>query len=117
MAYQGARRQLGLADRAGGAARRRARPPPRVVAAAPVALGASSSHPQIPVGAFPTGIALDPATDTIYVGNGTTGTLSVIDGRSCNAESVRGCNRHVVAATAGVDPIGIAIDPTTKTLY
>ena len=87
--------------------------------AIPAALGAPSplSHPQISVGGFPTGIALDPATDTIYVGNGTTGTLSVIDGRSCNAENVSGCSKRVVAATAGVDPIGIAIDPTTKTVY
>jgi YVTN family beta-propeller protein len=90
-----------------------------LLAAVPSALGAPSpsSHPQIQVGGFPTGIALDPRTDTIYVGNGTTGTLSVIDGRSCNAGNVRGCNRQVAAATAGLDPIGIAIDSTTKTLY
>jgi YVTN family beta-propeller protein len=85
----------------------------------PSALAAPSpsSHPQIAVGGFPTGIALDPRTDTIYVGNGTTGTLSVIDGRSCNAGNVRGCNRQVVAATAGIDPIGIAVDSATSTLY
>ena len=90
-----------------------------VVVAPPGALGAPSpsSHPQIAVGGFPTGIALDPRTDTIYVGNGTTGTLSVIDGRSCNAGNVRGCKRRVAAATAGLDPIGIAIDSTTNTLY
>jgi YVTN family beta-propeller protein len=76
-----------------------------------------SAHPQIQVGGFPTGIALDPRTDTIYVGNGTTGTLSVIDGRSCNAGNVRGCKRRVGAATAGLDPIGIAVDSTTNTLY
>ena len=87
--------------------------------AVPAALGAPSpsSHPQIEVGGFPTGIALDPRTDTIYVGNGTTGTLSVIDGRSCNAGNMRGCKRRVAAATAGLDPIGIAIDSVTNTLY
>ena len=71
------------------------------------------AHPEIQVGGFPTGIALDPATDTIYVGNGTTGTLSLIDGKSCNAGNARGCDRHVTAVTAGVDPIGIAVDRTT----
>lgn len=90
-----------------------------LLAVAPIARGAPSpsSHPQIQVGGFPTGIALDPRTDTIYVGNGTTGTLSVIDGRSCNAGNVRSCEHRVAAATAGLDPIGIAIDSTTNTLY
>ena len=84
-----------------------------VVAAA----GASDAHPQIEVGGFPTGIALNPATDTIYVGNGDTGTLSLIDGKTCNARTSRGCGQHVTAVTAGVDPIGIAVDTATNTLY
>ena len=50
-----------------------------VVLAAPIALGSAagtksvvaSAHPQIQVGGFPTGIALNPSTGTIYVGNGT----------------------------------------------
>jgi YVTN family beta-propeller protein len=86
-----------------------------LVLAVPSALAAP--HPEIQVGGFPTGIALDPSTDTIYVGNGTTGTLSLIDGRRCNAGNVRGCNREVTAVTAGVDPIGIAVDAATSTLY
>jgi hypothetical protein len=36
----------------------------------------AANHPQIRVGGFPTGIVLNTATHTIYVGNGTTGTLS-----------------------------------------
>jgi YVTN family beta-propeller protein len=88
--------------------------------AALVLLGAgtaSATHPQIPVGGFPTGIALNPATDTIYVGNGNTGTLSLIDGRRCNASTSRGCRQRLTAVTAGVDPIGIAVDGRTGTLY
>ena len=85
--------------------------------AAPGATRAALSHPEIQVGGFPTGIALDTATDTIYVGNGTTGTLSLIDGKSCNAGNAHGCNRHVTAVTAGVDPIGIAVDRTSDTVY
>ena len=86
-------------------------------AAGPGAATAPPAHPETAVGGFPTGIALDPATDTIYVGNGTTGTLSVIDGRSCNAGDVRGCGHHAAAVTAGVDPVGIAVDSATNTLY
>ena len=75
------------------------------------------NHPQVQVGGFPTGIALNTSTGTIYVGNGTTGTLSVIDGKRCNAAATRGCRQHVTAATAGVDPIGIAIDESTNTVF
>jgi len=78
---------------------------------------AGAAHPEIPVGGFPTGIALDPVTDTIYVGNGNTGTLSLIDGRRCNAGNARGCRQRLTAVTAGIDPIGIAVDGATGTLY
>jgi YVTN family beta-propeller protein len=88
-----------------------------IVAALVLAAPASAAHPQIPVGGFPTGIALNPATDTIYVGNGNTGTLSLIDGQRCNASTARGCRQRLTAVTAGVDPIGIAIDGGTNTLY
>jgi YVTN family beta-propeller protein len=80
-------------------------------------VGKPPNHPQVQVGGFPTGIALNASTDTIYVGNGTTGTLSVIDGKRCNAGDSRGCRQHVTAATAGVDPIGIAVDESTNTVF
>src|SRR5579871_3282402 len=77
----------------------------------------TADHPQIAVGGFPTGIALNPLTHTIYVGNGTTGTLSLIDGSTCNAGDSAGCGQHVTAVTAGSDPIGIAVDRSTNTVY
>jgi DNA-binding beta-propeller fold protein YncE len=55
---------------------------------------ASASHPQIPVGGFPTGIALSPETDTIYVGNGNTGTLSLSTGGAATP------SRRAAAASA-----------------
>lgn len=76
-----------------------------------------AGNPQVPVGGFPTGITLDPLTDTIYVANGSTDTLSLIDGRTCNAAVVAGCRRSVTALTAGIDPIGSAVDESTRTLY
>ncbi len=96
-----------------------------VVLGAPTPLGtasgtkadAASAHPQIRVGGFPTGIALNPLTHTIYVGNGTTGTLSLINAKTCNAGDAGGCRQHVTAVTAGTDPIGIAVDKSTNTVY
>lgn len=74
-------------------------------------------HPQIHVGGFPTGISLDPSTDTIYVGNGTDDDLSLITGANCNSSVTSGCGQHIVAVTAGTDPIGSVVDPTTDTVY
>jgi DNA-binding beta-propeller fold protein YncE len=88
---------------------------PAVATGTDVAAGAA--HPQIKVGGFPSGIALDPVTDTIYVGNGTTNTLSLIDGKTCNAGDASGCGQHVTAATAGIDPIGVAVDKATNSVY
>jgi hypothetical protein len=80
------------------------------------AAGAAAS-PQIEVGGFPTGIALDPATHTLWVGNGTTNTVSLIDAKRCNASTFAACHRHASALTSGVDPVGIAIDATTHSVY
>jgi YVTN family beta-propeller protein len=88
-----------------------------VTAAGGAGTSRAAAHPQIAVGGFPTGIAINPATDTIYVGNGDTGTLSLINGKTCNAGSTRGCSQHVTAVTAGIDPIGIAVEQSTNTLY
>ncbi|HEX4521320.1 MAG TPA: YncE family protein [Gaiellaceae bacterium] len=86
------------------------------VLAAPAGAGAAA-HPQIRVGVFPTGIAVNSTTATIYVGNGTTGTLSLIDGQTCNARNTIGCGQQVTAVTAGTDPIGVAVDEATNTVY
>lgn len=80
-------------------------------------VGKPPAHPSITVGGFPTGITLNRSTHTVYVGNGTTGTLSLIDGATCNAHVARGCGRNATAVTAGTDPIGIAIDESTNTVY
>jgi DNA-binding beta-propeller fold protein YncE len=77
----------------------------------------AAAGPQIEVGGFPTGIALDPATHTLWVGNGTTNTVSLIDARRCNASTAAACHRHASALTSGVDPVGIAIDSLTHTVY
>src|SRR3954447_15575600 len=78
---------------------------------------AGAGHPEVPVGGFPTGIAIDPATHTVYVGNGTSAALSLIDGRTCNARTARGGRRRLTAATAGTDPVGVAIDRSNGTVY
>ena len=62
----------------------------------------------IPVGSRPLGVAVDPATHTVYVTNTWDGTVSVID------EATR-----AVTATipVGTYPAGVAVDPAAGTVY
>ena len=63
------------------------------------------------------GIAVDPATDTIYVANHADGdypgTVSVINGATCNGTDTSGCGQTPATTAAGFGAIGVAIDPAT----
>jgi DNA-binding beta-propeller fold protein YncE len=73
---------------------------------------------QLAKGANPQAIALDPATRTLYVADGGTSTVSVIDAATCNAEDVSGCATAPRALDKGFDaPNGVAVDPLTDTVY
>jgi DNA-binding beta-propeller fold protein YncE len=41
----------------------------------------------------------------------------VINGATCNAVEQSGCNQSPAAITVGVGPLGIAVNPTTNTVY
>ena len=43
-------------------------------------------------GALPQGVALDAATDTLYVANAGTDTISVLNTKTCNAGDLSGCS-------------------------
>jgi DNA-binding beta-propeller fold protein YncE len=71
--------------------------------------------------ANPFGITVDQATDTIYTANlwdgEGPGTVSVINGATCNAQTSSGCDQTPATAPAGFGTIGIALDPTTNQIY
>src|SRR4051794_5303630 len=71
----------------------------------------------VPVDADPLGLAIDPLTHTVYVGNGAGDTLPVIDGRRCNRAVSSGCVGPVAYAQAGPGPEDPVVDPPTRTLY
>lgn len=74
--------------------------------------------PVATVGAFPTGIAVDTATSTAYVSAGATNALSLISTATCNAAATgTGCGKAKTVATGGSDPIGVAVDSSTNTVY
>jgi DNA-binding beta-propeller fold protein YncE len=61
-------------------------------------------------------LAVDPATDTIYVGT-QDGDLLVIDGRTCNGTDVRGCGKVLATVPVAGPASGIAVDQAAGTLY
>ena len=74
-----------------------------------------------PIGSNPSGIAVDQATNTIYTANIADGehpgTVSVINGNTCNGQNTSGCGQTPATAPAGFGANGVAIDPTTNKVY
>ena len=60
---------------------------------------------------------VDQATDTVYVANNNDGTVSVIDGATCNATVTSGCGAKPPAVTTGAAPQFVADDPALHTLF
>ena len=77
--------------------------------------------PNPPVGSNPFGIAVDQATDTIYTANIADGehpgTVSVINGATCNGQNTSGCGQTPATAPAGFGADGIAIDHYKPQVY
>jgi YVTN family beta-propeller protein len=84
---------------------------------AEVTSGCGRSPPTVQVGNKPDGIAVDQATDTIYVANGNDNTVSVIDGAGCNATVTSGCGHSPPVIAVGNNPIAVAVDQFTDTAY
>lgn len=84
------------------------------------ASGCGQSPARIDLGAFPTSVAVNQATDTVYVLNpGTPSTVSVIDGSRCNATHRSGCPHVPPTITVGnaANPEGLAVDEGTDSVY
>ena len=81
------------------------------------ARGARPAAPTVRIGGYPTGIAYDGATRTVYVATGETNVLTVVNAATCNASSTAGCAHVGHAVTGGRDPIGVAVDDRTRTAY
>ncbi|HEY0871770.1 MAG TPA: hypothetical protein VGD55_15325, partial [Acidothermaceae bacterium] len=69
------------------------------------------------IGAEPVGAALDSATNTIYVANQDGADLSVINPAACNSRVSTGCATRWTTATTGDNPLGVAVNQTTDTIY
>ena len=83
--------------------------------------GCGQTPATITAGFNPWGIAVDQASDTIYTANIADGehpgTVSVINGATCNGTDHSGCGQTPATAPAGFGAISVAIDPATGTVY
>jgi YVTN family beta-propeller protein len=83
--------------------------------------GCGQAPATITVGDDPRGLAVDPATDTIYVANHAAGdfaaTVSVINGATCNGTDHTGCGQTPATTAAGFGAIFAALDAATHQVY
>ena len=79
--------------------------------------GCASPSATVHVGNGPTGIAVDQATDSVYVANNAGNTVSVINGVTCNATEQRGCIDTAATINVGNAPSAIGVNPATDTIY
>jgi DNA-binding beta-propeller fold protein YncE len=66
---------------------------------------------------IPAGLAVSPATGTLYVGNVDDNDVSVIDARTCSATDTSGCPARWPAFALKGPPVAMAVDPPTGALY
>jgi DNA-binding beta-propeller fold protein YncE len=82
--------------------------------------GCAQAPPSVTVGTYPSAVAVDPNTHTVYVadaGAGASGTISVFDDRTCNATNQAGCGTVSTLNVPDGNPVGIAVNPVTDTVY
>ncbi len=69
------------------------------------------------MGNQPNNIAVDEATDTVYVDNAGDNTVSVFNGATCNAMDTSGCDQKPATVPVGLGPEGIFVDDANHTVY
>jgi YVTN family beta-propeller protein len=69
------------------------------------------------VGRFPAGVAVNPATNTIYAANAGGTTVSVINGATCNSMVTTGCAGTPPRVHLKTSPWAVAVNPATDTIY
>lgn len=92
-------------------------------APATVTLSEAPSNPFAIPGQQPTpwGIAVDDATDTVYTANPANfagpGSVSVINGATCNGQNTSGCGQTPATAPAGFGTQYVTVDQVTNRVY
>ena len=73
--------------------------------------------PTVKVGNLPSSIAVDRATDTVYVTVNADSTVAVFNGATCNGRVTWGCRKPPAHVRVGPGPYGITTDDANHTVY
>jgi DNA-binding beta-propeller fold protein YncE len=79
--------------------------------------GCTRAPRSVTVGSGAWWLAVDQSTDTVYVANNNDGTVSVINGARCNAQTSSGCHRTPPVVTTGAGPQFVAVDHQLHTAF
>jgi YVTN family beta-propeller protein len=79
--------------------------------------GCTKNAPTTPAGSGPSGLDINPSTQSLYVANQSDNTVSVIDASACNQHQLAGCNQTWQTAPVGSGPFRLAVNKTTNTVY
>ena len=79
--------------------------------------GCKKHAPVVRVGHLPLGLAVDQATNSVYVSDAIDGRVSVINGATCNASDSSGCSQKPATVSVGAFGDAVAVDPVTNTVF
>ena len=79
--------------------------------------GCTRNAPTTPLGNSPSGLNINPNTQTLYVANQSDDTVSVIDTSACNQHQLAGCNQTWKTVPVLEQPFRLAINKTSNTIY
>jgi DNA-binding beta-propeller fold protein YncE len=79
--------------------------------------GCAEHYPTIATGRSPFNMTIDTTTDYLYVSDGSSAAVSIINAAACNSRVTTGCATPSRQQPVSSFPFGITVDPTTKTVY
>ena len=79
--------------------------------------GCAAAPPTVSAGDCPYGMALDPVSNTLYVGNCTARAVAMLNTSTCRADHTAGCDQTPTMTAVGSFPASLAIDPANRTVY
>jgi DNA-binding beta-propeller fold protein YncE len=84
---------------------------------ATITVGCHRRFPVMAAGVSPTLIAVEARTGTVYVTNISSASVTILNGRRCNAVVARGCRKVSRQQAVGSQPFGIAVNRRSRTVY
>ena len=79
--------------------------------------GCSEHFPTAAVGRSPRFLVVDTSSDFVYIIDHRSAAISVLNGATCNAAAMSGCNTREIQEAVGSVPSGLAVNQATNTVY